>query len=117
MNIVTSIAIGFLFAAGIYQMLRRNVFRAAIGLVLISNAVNLFLFTTGAYNGNIAAYSEVIWRIEETAAQISDPLPQALVLTAIVISAGGFALTLSLLYVIAARYKTSDSDEVKGLKH
>jgi multicomponent Na+:H+ antiporter subunit C len=110
MNIVTSLAIGVLFAAGIYQMLRRNVIRAAIGLVLISNAVNLFLFSTGAYNGESPAYSTAV-------SQISDPLPQALVLTAIVISMGGFAFVLSLLYVISTRYKTSDTDEVQGLKN
>lgn len=110
MNIITSLAVGILFAAGIYQILRRNVIRAAIGLVLISNAVNLFLFSTGAYNGQAAAYSTAT-------SQISDPLPQALVLTAIVISMGGFAFVLSLLYVISTRYKTSDSDEVKGLKN
>jgi multicomponent Na+:H+ antiporter subunit C len=110
MNLLTSLAIGVLFAAGLYQILRRNVIRAAIGLVLISNAVNLFLFSTGAYNGQAAAYSTA-------ASQISDPLPQALVLTAIVISMGGFAFVLSLLYVISTRYKTSDGDEVKGLKN
>ena len=110
MNLLTSLAIGILFAAGIYQILRRNVIRAAIGLVLISNAVNLFLFSTGAYNGQAAAYSTAV-------GQISDPLPQALVLTAIVISMGGFAFVLSLLYVISTRYKTSDGDEVKGLKN
>ena len=110
MNLLTSLAIGILFAAGIYQILRRNVIRAAIGLVLLSNAVNLFLFSAGAYNGQAAAYSTAV-------GQISDPLPQALVLTAIVISMGGFAFVLSLLYVISARYKTSDSDEVKGLKN
>lgn len=110
MNIITSLAIGVLFATGVYQMLRRNVFRAAIGLVLISNAINMFLFSAGTYNGVEAAYSTAIQ-------QISDPLPQALVLTAIVISAGGFAFVLALLYVIAVRYKTSDSDDVKGLKN
>lgn len=110
MNLLTSLAIGILFAAGIYQILRRNVIRAAIGLVLLSNAVNLFLFSAGAYNGSAAAYSNA-------AGPISDPLPQALVLTAIVISMGGFAFVLSLLYVISTRYKTSDSDEVKGLKN
>lgn len=110
MNLLTSLAIGILFAAGIYQILRRNVIRAAIGLVLLSNAVNLFLFSTGAYNGQAAAYSTAV-------GQISDPLPQALVLTAIVISMGGFSFVLSLLYVISTRYKTSDGDEVKGLKN
>jgi len=110
MNLITAIAIGILFGAGIYQILRRNVIRAAIGLVLIANAVNLFLFTSGAYNGRAAAYTTAL-------EQTSDPLPQALVLTAIVISMGGFAFVLSLLYAISTRYKTSDSDEVKGLKN
>lgn len=110
MNLLTSLAIGLLFAAGVFQVLRRNVIRAAIGLVLISNAVNLFLFSVGAYNGVAAAYANAT-------AQISDPLPQALVLTAIVISMGGFAFVLSLLYVISTRYKTSDSDQVNRLKH
>jgi len=110
MSLLTSLAIGILFAAGIYQILRRNLIRAAIGLVLVSNAVNLFLFNVGAYNGTEAAYTTAL-------GQVSDPLPQALVLTAIVISAGGFAFVLSLLYVISTRYKTSDSDEVKGLKN
>jgi multicomponent Na+:H+ antiporter subunit C len=110
MNLLTSLAIGLLFAIGIFQILRRNVIRAALGLVLISNAVNLFLFSAGAYHGVAAAYANA-------AGQISDPLPQSLVLTAIVISMGGFAFVLSLLYVISTRYKTSDSDQVTGLKN
>jgi len=110
MNFLTSIVIGVLFAAGIFQILRRNVIRAAIGLILLSNSINLFLFTAGAYNGEIAAYTDMV-------GQYSDPLPQALVLTAIVISAGGFAFVLSLLYVVSTRYKTSDSDDVQGLKN
>lgn len=110
MNWIVSLAIGLLFGAGIYQILRRNVIRAAIGLFLLTNAVNLFLFSTGAYNGTSAAYATA-------AGQVSDPLPQALVLTAIVISMGGFSFVLSLLYVISTRYKTSDSDQVTGLKN
>ena len=110
MNLITAVAIGILFGAGIYQILRRNVIRAAIGLVLLANAVNLFLFASGAYNGRAAAYTTAL-------EQTSDPLPQALVLTAIVISMGGFAFVFSLLYAISTRYKTSDSDDVKGLKN
>ena len=110
MNLITAIAIGTLFGTAVYQILRRNLIRAAIGLVLLANAVNLFLFTTGAYDGGAAAYTTAL-------EQTSDPLPQALVLTAIVISMGGFAFVLSLLYVISTRYKTSDSDDVKGLKN
>lgn len=110
MDFLTALAIGLLFAAGVFQILRRNLIRAAMGLVLVANAVNLFLFTAGAYDGAAAAYTTAV----ETS---SDPLPQALVLTAIVISMGGFAFVLSLLYAISTRYRTSDSDQVKGLKH
>ncbi len=110
MEIIKAISIGALFGIGLYQLLRRNVIRSAIGLSIISNAVNLFLLSIGAYDGVVEAYAKAI-------GQRSDALPQALILTAIVISLGGFAFVLALLYVIAARYRTGDSDEVKGLSH
>jgi multicomponent Na+:H+ antiporter subunit C len=110
MELLTAIAIGALFSIAIFQMLRRNVIRSAIGLILLSNAINLFLLSTGAYRGVAAAYTDM-------AAGRSDALPQALILTAIVISMGGIALVLSMLYIVSARYKTSDLDEVKGLRH
>ncbi len=110
LNLLTALAIGAMFALGIFQLLRRNIIRSAIGLIILANAVNMFLLTTGAYDGVAAAYYGFT-------GQISDPLPQALVLTAIVISAGGFAFVLSLLYVVGFRYKTSDSDEIQGLRH
>lgn len=110
LDLIYAIAIGGMFAVGLFQLLRRNVVRAAIGLIIISNAINLFLLSTGAYDGVTAAYTTVT-------AQRSDALPQSLVLTAIVISMGGFVLVLSKLYVMAARYKTLDSDDVKGLRH
>jgi multicomponent Na+:H+ antiporter subunit C len=110
MELLTALAIGATFGVGVFQLLRRNLIRSVIGLVILSNAVNLFLLSTGAYRGEVAAYANV-------AGQRSDALPQALILTAIVISMGGFALALSMLYVLSVRFKTSDSDEVKGLKH
>jgi multicomponent Na+:H+ antiporter subunit C len=110
MELFTSLSIGLLFAIGIFQILRRNVVRAAIGVVILMNAVNLFLLSSGAARGLTAAYTTL-------AEPRSDALPQALVLTAIVIGMGGFAFILSTLYVISARYHTSDSDEVSGLRH
>jgi multicomponent Na+:H+ antiporter subunit C len=109
-DLLTALSIGLMFGIGIFQLLRRNVIRSAIGLIILTNAINLFLFATGAYQGLVAAYSE-------SAGQVSDPLPQALVLTAIIISMGGFSFVLGLLYIISVRYKTSDSDQVQGLKH
>jgi multicomponent Na+:H+ antiporter subunit C len=110
MELLTAIAIGALFSIAIFQLLRRNVIRSAIGLILLSSAINLFLLSTGAYQGVAAAYTDVV-------GQKSDALPQALILTAIVISMGGIALVLSMLYIVSARYRTSDLDEVNGLRH
>jgi len=109
MTLLVALTVGLLFAIGVFQMLRRNVIRSVIGLMILANAVNLFLLSTGAYEGIKAAYTTA----EQTR---SDPLPQALILTAIVISMGGTALLLAMLYIIAARYKTVDMDEVDGLK-
>lgn len=110
MELLTAIAIGMMFAVGIFQVLRRNVIRSVIGLFILSNAVNLFLLSSGAYAGVVAAYTNTI-------GQRSDALPQALILTAIVISMGGFSLILSMLYVLSVRYRTSDSDEINKLRH
>lgn len=110
MDILRAVAIGALFGIGLYQLLRRNVIRVAIGLIILSNAVNLFLLSAGAYDGVVEAYATA-------SGQRSDALPQALILTAIVISMGGFSMILALLYVIASRYRTGDSDEVRGLSH
>ena len=109
MELLTALAVGALFGIAIYQILQRNVIRSAIGLILIGSAINLFLLSTGAFQGVVAAYAGV-------QGQRSDALPQALILTAIVISMGGISLVLSMLYVLSARYRTSDLDEVDELR-
>ena len=110
MEIFSALAIGILFATGLFQLLRRNVIRSAMGLVILSNAVNLFLLSIGAYNGVVESYAKAV-------GVRSDALPQALILTAIVISLGGFSFVLATLFVITSRFRTSDSDEIKGLSH
>lgn len=110
MELLTALGIGLLFAIGVFQLLRRNVIRSVIGLFILANAVNLFLLISGAYDGLDPAYTGF-------EGQRSDALPQALVLTAIVISMGGTAFVLSMLYVISARYRTSDMDQVDALKN
>lgn len=108
MVLIKSLAIGLLFAVGIFLLLRRNILRSVIGMMTISNAINMLLLASGAYQGVVAAYYGV------TGAP-SDPTTQALILTAIVISMGGLSFVLALILVISVRYKTSDSDEVRGL--
>ena len=109
MELLTALAVGALFGIAIFQMLRRNMIRSVIGLTLLGAAINLFLLSTGAYQGIVAAYAEAT-------GQRSDALPQALILTAIVISMGGISLVLSMIYVLSARYRTSDVDEVNKLR-
>lgn len=110
MTFLTAVSIGLLFAVALYQMLQRNVIRSAIGIILLGSAINLFLLAAGSSNGVVPAYTTF-------AGVQADALPQALVLTAVVISMGGLAFILSMLYIISVRYKTSDLDEVNGLKH
>lgn len=109
MELITALAIGGMVATGIFQMLRRNLIRSVIGLTILANGINLFLLSTGAYEGVVPPYTT------ESGVR-SDALPQALILTAIVISMGSTAFALAMLYIISARYQTSDMDEVDGLK-
>jgi multicomponent Na+:H+ antiporter subunit C len=109
MELLTALAVGALFGIAIFQILRRNMIRSVIGLTLLGAAINLFLLSTGAYQGIVAAYAEAT-------GQRSDALPQALILTAIVISMGGISLVLSMIHVLSARYRTSDVDEVNQLQ-
>lgn len=109
MELLTALAVGALFGIAIFQMLRRNMIRSVIGLTLLGAAINLFLLSTGAYRGIVAAYADAT-------GQRSDALPQALILTAIVISMGGISLVLSMIYMLSARYRTSDTDEVNRLR-
>jgi multicomponent Na+:H+ antiporter subunit C len=111
MEFLSAFAIGLTFAVGLFQILRRNVVRAAVGLMLLANAINLFLLTAGAHLGRAAPYAG------PAAGMRADALPQALILTAIVISLGATAFALGMLYVVAWRYNTCDADEIKGLRH
>jgi multicomponent Na+:H+ antiporter subunit C len=110
MDLMLSLAIGALTAVGLFQLLRRNVLRAAMALFIISNAINLFLLSTGAYDGVVASYTGAV-------GQRSDALPQALVLTAVVIGMGALSFVLALIYVISVRYKTSDMSDVDELRY
>ena len=110
MNLLLALCIGGLFGAGVYQLLQRNVIRSAMGFVIVSNAMNLFLLTAGAYEGTVAAYASL-------GGTHSDALPQALILTAIVISMGGFSFILALLSLLTNRHQTNDMDRFNDLKH
>jgi multicomponent K+:H+ antiporter subunit C len=98
-------AIGLMTAAGIYLTLRGRTFQVVLGLAMLSYAINAFLFSMGRLVVNLPPiYSE-------DAAGYTDPLPQALVLTAIVIAFGMTALVV----VLALRaYLETGTDHVDG---
>lgn len=109
MEIVLAILVGVLYTAGIYMILRRSIVKFIIGIVFLSNATNLLVFlSAGIVRGQPAFVKEHIEGVE-----VSDPLPQALVLTAIVIGFGIVAFTLALKYKFFATTGTDDLDQLK----
>ena len=103
MELLVASTVAVLTASGIYLMLSPRTFAVVLGLTLLTYATNLFLFTTG----RLAINRPDI--IVDPAAPHADPLPQALVLTAIVIAFGVTAL----IVVLAVRsYFESDDDHV-----
>ncbi|MDP3173323.1 MAG: Na+/H+ antiporter subunit C [Phenylobacterium sp.] len=108
MELVLATAIGVLTAAGVWLILRSRTFQVIVGLTLISYAVNLFIFSTG---GLRIGAEPVLKSTTGNLAGYADPLPQALVLTAIVI---GFATTALLLVVVLASRGFTGGDHVDG---
>ncbi|MCC1496049.1 Na+/H+ antiporter subunit C [Alcanivorax sp. 1008] len=104
MEILLAIMIAVLTSCGIYLILRLRTFPVVVGLTLLSYAVNLFLFAMGRLTLNAPA---VIGATD----QYTDPLPQALVLTAIVI---GFAMTAFLMALALRAWGEFGNDHVDG---
>jgi len=109
MEIILSLAIGVLVAAGVWLVLRPRTFQVLIGLSLLSYATNLFIFSVGS----LSVDREPIVQpgLPADLLHYTDPLPQSLVLTAIVI---GFATTALFLVVLLALRGLADSDHVDG---
>jgi multicomponent Na+:H+ antiporter subunit C len=93
-EVVLAIVIGILFGTGVYMLLRRNPFRVIIGLALLTNAINLLIFTAAGLSR--AQPPLIPAGSDRPLPGIADPLPQALILTAIVISFAVLAFTLVL---------------------
>ena len=109
MEAVTALAIGILGGSGIWLLLRPRTFQVIMGLSLISYAVNLFIFSMGRLAIDRAPI--LAPGVPQDLAHYGDPLPQALVLTAIVI---GFAMTALFLVVMLASRGLTDTDHVDG---
>jgi len=110
MEILLAILVGVLYTAGLYMLLRRSIVKFIIGIIFLSNATNLLIFlASGVISGAPAFVEENIVSTKD----ISDPLPQALVLTAIVIGFGITVYTLALKYKFFEVTGTDDLDQLK----
>jgi multicomponent K+:H+ antiporter subunit C len=108
MELVLALAIGVLTACGVWLILRPRTFEVIMGLVLLSYAVNLFIFAMGRLVTN---RPPILDGLSVEAVQYADPVPQALILTAIVIS---FATTALFLVLILAARGLTGTDHVDG---
>lgn len=106
MEILTAISIGSLVALGTYLLLTRSILRVVIGLIVLGNAINLMLLTVGRLKRGAPP-------LLYESGPFTDPIPQALILTAIVI---GFAVT-AFLFVMAYRlYQEKGTDDLSQLR-
>ena len=113
METIVALGIAVLTGSGVWLLLRPRTFQVILGLSLLSYAVNLFIFVMGWVRQGVAPIlpASVSAGIVPDAAQFADPLPQALVLTAIVIA---FATTALLLVVLLAARGLTGTDHVDG---
>jgi multicomponent Na+:H+ antiporter subunit C len=103
--IVPLIIIGGLTSAGVYLLLERSLTRMLLGLLLVGNAVNLLILIAGGPSGN----PPVRGRTSDGSTVTADPLAQAMILTAIVITMGIAAFVLALVY---RSYRLTTADEI-----
>lgn len=109
MEVIYAIAIGVLAGSGVWLILRPRTFQVIMGLTLMSYAVNLFIFGMGRLT--VGRPPVIDPSVTPDPAAMADPVPQALVLTAIVI---GFATTALFLVVLLASRGLTGTDHVDG---
>lgn len=110
MELLLILVLGLLYAAGIYMILRRSLVKLLLGIILLGNGTNILIFVLGSLskgkppviNANFKVFQDIY----------ADPIPQALILTAIVIS---FALTAFAIVLLKRVYALVDSDDLDDL--
>jgi multicomponent Na+:H+ antiporter subunit C len=111
MEVLLALVVGGLYAAGLYMILRRSIVKLIIGLGLLGHAANLLIFTVGRVTSGhppvIGEGSEVLLP------PFADPLPQALILTAIVI---GFGVQAFATVLVKRAYQTVGTDDFDQMR-
>lgn len=107
MSALLAAAVGLLYAIAFHQMMGRDTYRIAFGLYLLLNATNLLVITVVTVPGRNAPFAQL-------GEPFVDPLVQAMVLTAIVISFAIATLVLVLVARVAKKHETQDTDELRN---
>ncbi|KFL29389.1 monovalent cation/H+ antiporter subunit C [Devosia riboflavina] len=111
MDYILAALVGVFVSLGIYLLLSRSVIRMLIGMTILGNGVNLLIFTAGRVTREVAPI--VPGGLDVPAGPIANPLPQALILTAIVI---GFSMFSFLLVLAFRAYKSLDADNTDTMR-
>lgn len=115
MEIIVAVSIGILYAAGLFLILQRSLVRLIIGLILLGNGANLLIFLLGRIEkGRPPIIMEGATEIDGT---FADPIPQALILTAIVISFGLQAFAIILIKRAYRVVRTDDLDQMNSVEN
>jgi len=109
MNLIIALILGILFSASVFLMFQKSFFKLIIGVILFGYATIFFLFSVGGITKNAPP---LLSDIELAAGELADPLPQALTLTAIVISIGVQLFVIVLLKKVYGSVGTEDLDDL-----
>ena len=112
MTLLLAVLVGVLYSAGIYMILRRSLVKVIIGLIFLGHAANLLIFTIGRLTKGIPAFIPA--ETDKLTEPFADPLPQALILTAIVI---GFGVQAFAIVLFKRAYQTVGTDDLDQMKY
>ncbi len=110
MELILVIIIGMLYSTGLYMIMRRSFVKVIIGLIFLGHAANLLIFTVGRITKGAPSFLKADGTIPNN---FADPLPQALILTAIVI---GFGVQAFAIVLFKRVYQTAGTDDLDKLK-
>jgi multicomponent Na+:H+ antiporter subunit C len=104
-NLYSALVVAVVLASGTFLLLQRDLFRVVIGIILVSNSATLFIVASGLSSG-----APPIYPLPEGG--VSDPLVQAMALTALIIGFGVAALLFAMVYQLYASHRTMDLEEI-----
>ena len=106
-----------LFGVGLYGVVcKKNIIKIMVGIIILDYGVNLFILLTGYRSGGVAPILTPDKNVDQFIANTVDPVPQALILTSIVIGLGIVALMTAMAIRIYEKYQTFDISEIRQLK-